>query len=279
MCHLFKFFGLALWLLLAGCGDRGANRGEPFYRRGLSLEAGRNYPGAIQSYLTCVGRQPDHATACYRLAYLNDSQTNNGTELAVHYYRRYLELEPQGKEAKTAQRRLETMQQQLLAKLAVAYPEMMPKAWDKKLASSYVSKDEADRQRRQMERQMDALRADNADLRRRNEALASRPVPEPAEPVKPPPAKEPDPEVAKEPQEEPAPTAVLTGVLRFHIVQPNDNLSTISRKYYGTIRHWRLILERNKELLRGAEKNLRPGMRLEIPPLDEKPAAVPEPVG
>jgi hypothetical protein len=223
--------------------------------------------------LTCIGRQPDHAAACCRLASLSDLQTKDGAELAIHYYRRYLELDPRGKEARTVRQRLAVIEQEMLEKLAAAYPNTTPTAWDRRLASSYVPKEEAARLRQQN----DSLRADNADLRRRNEAFARKPVSEEPEIARPQPSKEPV--AAKETEDPVAPTAVLTGVLRFHIVLPNDNLSSISRKYYGTVRHWRLILEHNKELLRGSEKNLQPGMRLEIPPLEEKPAAVPEPVG
>jgi tetratricopeptide (TPR) repeat protein len=279
MRHFFMLLGFALWVLLAGCGDRDISRGEPFYRRGMTLEASQNYPEAIQAYLQCVGRQPDHVAACYRLAYLNDNQIKDGTELALHYYRRYLELDPHGKEAQTVRRRIEALQQQWLGKLAAAYPDMLPKAWDKKLTATYITKAEAQRQRQQLERQIDALRTENVMLRQRQEVIANKTVPEPGETTTPAPAKEPEPAESQEPGSEPAPTVALPGVLRFHLVQPNDNLSSISRKYYGSIRHWRVILEHNKALLRGSEKNLQPGMRLEIPPLDEKPAVPPDPVG
>lgn len=54
-----------------------------------------------------------------------------------------------------------------------------------------------------------------------------------------------------------------------YIVQPGDTLSAISRHFYGTIRHWRRILEANPGL---SERNLRVGRRIRIPSNPEPPA-------
>ncbi len=51
-----------------------------------------------------------------------------------------------------------------------------------------------------------------------------------------------------------------------YIVRSGDNLSRIARSYYGDASRWRIIFEANRELLRDNPDNLRPGMRLVIPP-------------
>ena len=56
-----------------------------------------------------------------------------------------------------------------------------------------------------------------------------------------------------------------------HTVKPGETLSHIALNYYNhaTPPYWKLILEHNEELLEGNERNLREGMKLEIPELPE----------
>jgi len=60
---------------------------------------------------------------------------------------------------------------------------------------------------------------------------------------------------------------------RIHIVQKGETLSGISRKYYKTATKWKIILEANKNLLQKPE-DLRPEMKLVIPPLSPARVAV-----
>ena len=61
----------------------------------------------------------------------------------------------------------------------------------------------------------------------------------------------------------PAPAA--PAAQRTYVVQSGDVLGRISDKVYGTSRHWRLILEANRDLIPN-ESRLRPGLELRIPP-------------
>ena len=49
-----------------------------------------------------------------------------------------------------------------------------------------------------------------------------------------------------------------------YVIQPGDNLITISRQFYGTGKHWRRILEANPGL---QARKLRIGRRILIPSL------------
>jgi nucleoid-associated protein YgaU len=49
-----------------------------------------------------------------------------------------------------------------------------------------------------------------------------------------------------------------------------DTLGRISKKMYGTTRHWKEILKANKKELKGNEKGLKPGMKLVIPNIKKK---------
>ena len=61
-------------------------------------------------------------------------------------------------------------------------------------------------------------------------------------------------------------------VMTTHKVEAGETLSHIALKYYkhATPPYWKLLLERNTEILKGSEKNVRTGMELVIPELPEE---------
>lgn len=62
-------------------------------------------------------------------------------------------------------------------------------------------------------------------------------------------------------------------IITVHTVESNNQtLSHVALKYYkhATPPYWQYLLEHNKEVLGGSEKNIRMGMKLEIPELPEE---------
>ncbi|MCB2202715.1 hypothetical protein KQH56_01785 [bacterium] len=62
-------------------------------------------------------------------------------------------------------------------------------------------------------------------------------------------------------------------IITVHTVESNNQtLSHVALKYYkhATPPYWKYLLEHNKEVLDGSEKNIRMGMELEIPELPEE---------
>lgn len=51
-----------------------------------------------------------------------------------------------------------------------------------------------------------------------------------------------------------------------YIVKPGDTLSSIARQYYHDRAHAKIILRANEKTLKGAAANIRPGMKLILPP-------------
>lgn len=51
---------------------------------------------------------------------------------------------------------------------------------------------------------------------------------------------------------------------RFHIVQEDETLSSISRMYYGTPNKWQKIVDANPDVIKNPNK-IKPGMKLVIP--------------
>ena len=56
-----------------------------------------------------------------------------------------------------------------------------------------------------------------------------------------------------------------------HTVESGETLSHVALKYYkhATPPYWKFLLEHNNEVLKGDEKNVRTGMKLEIPELPQ----------
>lgn len=72
-------------------------------------------------------------------------------------------------------------------------------------------------------------------------------------------------DTAVKPAPKPAPSNEKT-----YKARKRDTLGRISRKVYGSSRHWRTILKANHKVLKGNEKRLKPGMTLVIPKLKKK---------
>jgi len=51
---------------------------------------------------------------------------------------------------------------------------------------------------------------------------------------------------------------------RVHVVAAGETLGTIARKVYGSSKHWKTILDANKDVMATPEK-MRVGMRLRLP--------------
>jgi nucleoid-associated protein YgaU len=71
----------------------------------------------------------------------------------------------------------------------------------------------------------------------------------------------------------PQPSAVVQPAapkLRQYVVKSGDTLGKISKQAYGTTRHWKAILEANKDLIPNA-KAMRAGTKLRLPNFKRRP--------
>ena len=60
------------------------------------------------------------------------------------------------------------------------------------------------------------------------------------------------------------------GIIAEHVVESGEVLGEISRRYYGSSSHWRVIFEFNRDALQiESERDIRPGDVLKIPALPE----------
>jgi nucleoid-associated protein YgaU len=105
---------------------------------------------------------------------------------------------------------------------------------------------------------------------RRQKRLANEPAVSQSMPVSPAPASSPQtlpkpPAQPVQPPAEEAAPAEPKPEVQIHIVQPGETLSSIAGLYYGRADDWQKILEANFDLLQNPAQ-IRPGMRLKIPP-------------
>jgi phage tail protein X len=86
------------------------------------------------------------------------------------------------------------------------------------------------------------------------------------------------PPIGRMPPSPPAPAVAVDGFPREYVIQGGDNLSSISRHFYGTTTYWRRILEANPGL---RERRLRIGRKITIPappqPLEPRTATETDP--
>ena len=77
------------------------------------------------------------------------------------------------------------------------------------------------------------------------------------------------PEIAQTPRKT-EPLTRPAPVVQTYVVKKGDTLSGISQNVYGSYRHWKKILEANRDILRN-EYSLRIGMKLTVPPVAPVP--------
>jgi tetratricopeptide (TPR) repeat protein len=229
--RLFRRSGLlllgGLCLLAAGCDK------SPFDQTGRALDqaeqrvAAKDYRGAVSCYERALDGSPKSADAHFRLAIIYDEQLNDPVS-AVHHFRRYLDLAPQGAHRQEAQTSLARLEYTLATTLS---------------GGTLISRAEALR-----------LRTENNDLRKQLAARNAQPAASPS----PSPGVEPGKAAEREARRKPAPGT------RTYTVQPGDTFFSIARKFYKNRNRARDIEDANRNSVPNPKK-LKPGQVLIIP--------------
>lgn len=286
-------FVLALGaLLLAGCGagDRTptiAEVDEPSYREGEQLKnQGRNSE-ALAAFLRVIEKRGEQSSAESHLEagliYLN--QIKDPLE-AIHQFRKYLELQPNSRQAEFVRGQMDHAKRQYAVMLRGPNPLDSVQA-------------EQQQEVERLQREVVELKAQLAmtPVSAPSSFLRTTPPPAEADPanshvapanVAPPVVRSTKPPASFLPppprpaagapnsrQVSPGPASVATPTRpaaatpaagRTHVVQAGEGLFGIARKYYGTPTNAKInaIYEANREVMRSVE-DLRPGMVLKIP--------------
>lgn len=281
---------VAAALLLGAC-ERGDNASalaeadEPGYRQGQQLVKQGRSQEALASFLKVIAKRGESAPESHLEAGLLYLQQVKDPLAAIYHFRKYLELQPNSRQAPLVKQQIEAALREF-AKTLPAQP-----------LESTRARDELTDQIGRLQRENDQLKAELAALRGSvttptiqtrgpvDEAAQVRPQPpagttplitiqsptaannQPAEEESPiSRAPEPD-QVQPAPSSAPSrvPTApTRPGAPRTHVVAKGDTLFSLAQKYYGDRSRWRDIYNANRDVM-PTENSLRLGAEIKIP--------------
>ena len=272
-----------------GCSDRDrtplpAETDEPYYVQGKQLmKQGRN-PEALTSFLKVIDRRGERGAAESHLeaGFIYLHHTKDPVE-AYHHFRKYLDLQPNSREAVRVRGMVEAAKREF-ARTLPARP----------LEDQSVRM-QAEEALERLRRENDELKAQIATLRGGSSSQLSRTapmitLPDEVQPrqANPPVATVVDPGAAPSPAQKVAPTPSTNSVNatinpppatrtpttsrpaasgRTHTVAPKETLYGISVKYYGNGRQVDAIYQANRDQMRSKE-DVRVGMTLRLPAIE-----------
>ncbi len=264
---------LCVLLAAAGCGGpgrgpRGAETDDPLYRRGQQLlKQGRNQE-ALDAFLRVIDERGGDAPESHLSAGLIYQQyPPKDPVAAIYHFRRYLEAQPNSREADLVRGRIDAAMREFARSLPAqplenrtARFELMDKI------------DQLQKENEQLKEEMTLLRKGRGGAMGGQETGGPTGVaansPPPVMRLAPIRAPAPGPAVSPAtPTRSPAgaPTSVTpprSG--RTHVVAAGETLYRIAQRYYGNGARWPEILEANRDQLKNAN-SVRPGMELRIP--------------
>jgi len=264
---------------LVGCGgDSGSLSSEmddSYYRDGQQMERQGRWEEALTDYLKVIDRRADTAPESNLdagLIYLNHIKD---PIFAIYHFRKYLELEPNSKQAVYVRGLVDAAKREFARELPGQPLESQ---------TEHLGVEE---QVARLQRENDELKSENAALRAgvpvasehsstidigaipspQSIAAAPEPAPEQASsPISLAPvdrgAAEPASAISDAPAD--APKAAPAGA-RHHVVARGDTLFSLAQKYYGNRSKWRDIYAANRDVLSSEKTPLKIGTDLKLP--------------
>ena len=273
----------ALLALAAGTGCGGdspslsSEMDDSYYREGQQMERQGRWDEALAAYLKVIDRRGDAAPELnldVGLIYLNHIKD---PVYAIYHFRKYLELEPNSKQAVYVRGLIDAAKREF----ARALPGQPLESQTEHMG--------VEEQVERLQRENDDLRAENAALRAGGPAPATHSssidlgaipspqslayTPAPADSQSPISLAPVDPGegaasvVADAPAEQaqPAPAPARSAAARHHTVARGDTLFSLAQRYYGNRSKWRDIYAANRGVLASENSPLKIGMDLKIP--------------
>src|SRR5437867_4142496 len=197
---------------LGACDRIGTSRYAQLMQDADSKSANGDFARAINLYEAALDDSPRCAEIHYKLALLYDDKMNDPLS-ALHHFRRYLALSPNGSHANDVKNSMKRDEVAVLTTLS---------------GDSVVTRGEAAR-----------LRNENLNLHKELEARAG--------------TLRSGPEKSKTGDASSTKNASKKAGGRTYIVQSGDTLASISRKFYKSPRRWEKILNANKESIHNPE--------------------------
>jgi tetratricopeptide (TPR) repeat protein len=241
----------SLLFLLVGCDDAGPGLPRSLetedqdFRQGQLFQKQGESRKALECYLKVIdarrGSAESHLEAGRLCSELNDPLP------AIYHYHQYIRLKPTSEQRKIVEQMIRTAEKQ--------YMQQLP---GRPMEPDAVGSGDLQEQLRKLRTENDKLKREITDLTRGQPRAANTP----ANPVTPPVAvATPERPVSATPV---APAATPGRAFATYVVGRNDNLSSISRKAYGTSARANDILRANSTQI-SSPNALKIGMTLVIP--------------
>jgi len=255
-------------VMLSGCSDYvGKEKSHPLFIKASREKASGEYREAARCYEEFLLICPKSSVTHQELGNIYSDYLNEPLK-AVYHYRKWMEMNPNDKTNFEDVRLLaDTAQKNLFKSLKEEYKELdgnpQIEAEVKQLREQLIRTQESLKQTEEQNQKMkDTLLKIKSDREKINaQTIAQNRRNQTAAPASNPPAASGKTAGANPPAAAPA----GTGAAQTYTVQPGDNLSKISRKFYGSSRHYQLIADANKGKL-GPKLQVRVGQVLTIPP-------------
>ncbi len=233
ICRMFFLIGV---LILAVCCSPSNEKAHPVFVKAENLFKEREYEAAAAAYQEYLDFNRRSFLTHEKLASIYRNHLDDPF-LAAYHYRRYLEYRPDSTDRDSIEAWIVAAEKDFAVKTQRKYPHDF-------VSPEHVRKLEDDK-RRLVEYAL-RIKDQNAQLLKQVKAGA------PARPSA-------------------ATTVVPEGIQEIYTVKTGDSLQKISRDFYGTSAHYRLIFEANTDVIK-SESQLQVGQELKIPKLSETTA-------
>ena len=236
------FFLCFLAGLLSSCSEPN-EKAHPAYQAGIKLFEEHNYPESAKKYEEYLDFNRISAETHLKLAKLYGDYLDNPF-LEAYHYERYLFYKPDVSDKSDIEAWIKAAKKKFAGKIIQEYPNDF----------NLGKKDEIQNLKTNNRRliiYMKKLKHDIADLRRQVNNSGQGDIQTYREEKKSSPEKKSD-------------EMKITGDFKEYTVKSGDNLSRISKRFYGSSRYYKVIYNANKDQMK-SESALKVGMKLKIP--------------
>lgn len=249
-------------VMTTSCGKRNKlNDKNPFFIQGKSYYTQGQYEQAENAFLNCLRVSPDSIQAHRCLGMIYENRNKNYLK-AWYHYRAFLDNAPKDDKSLMAVAKWQIeVEKKLIIELLKNYPELAPKPVEVEVevvanSANTIEEDdqqevansaESDKRIKLLTKRLQQMAIKVEELKRNIQNNSDDVMPN----------------ISEEPQTERLALRTTT-----YTIKAGDGLLILSRRFYGTDKHWKLIRDYNYEVLHGKD-NLTKGMQLQIPHKDD----------
>ncbi len=248
---------------------------NPYYRRGYKLLQERKHVEAAEAFQRSLRLDPDTAMANLQLGILYED-TFEDPAAALYQYQEFLRKRPESSRAEAVRRWRQRAQKALYARLAEKYGAPQTDRGTERSGPAANAASGTGRERGETEKEriltrrvreltFELVRREQRIVELERELAAARRPPDPVQ-------EEGSGSVADGTGRRPGAGGDGEHGSSIHVIQAGDTLSSISRRYYGSLKYWPQLREANRDVLGGSDRLIK-GRTLRIPPLDALPDA------